>query len=238
MWSGFSSGTVWDMTSLLLAEDLFLLTHDDESGKNSNTTARDNGLAGALLLDLASEGLVGTEGDKLIAVEGTSPHPLLAAAHSRVAASSKPRSPQHWVSRLPRDLSPLTEAVGRSLVERGILAEQRKKTWGLFSSTTWPEVDPAPEVELRRQLRSVLVAGTEPDSRAAQLIALLTALDLVKDVVEKDDRKAADARAKAIRKAAMSSADVSDAVSASVQAVQMAILVAVIVPTVITTTSS
>ena len=35
------------MTELLLAEEIFPLTHNEESGKGSGTLALDNGLAGA-----------------------------------------------------------------------------------------------------------------------------------------------------------------------------------------------
>ncbi|MDQ2723793.1 MAG: GPP34 family phosphoprotein [Actinomycetota bacterium] len=41
---------------LLLAEELFLLAHDDESGNSGNTMGLSNGLAGAQLLDLAPRG--------------------------------------------------------------------------------------------------------------------------------------------------------------------------------------
>lgn len=226
------------MTTLLLAEDLFLLTHDDDSGKSSNPTALDNGLAGALLLDLAAAGLVSiTESGDMVAVDGQVPHPLLAAAHREIAASSKVRPPKQWVTRLPRELSPLAPTVGRSLVERGVLREEQSKSFGLFKSTTWPAVDPRPEAELRGLLQAVLVAGQAPDTRTSHLVSLLSALELVKEVVAKPDRKAAVSRAKAIKEAASSGA-VTDAVSASVQAVQVAILTAVIVPTVISTTSS
>ena len=227
------------MTTLLLAEDLFLLTHDDNSGKAANTTSLDSGLAGALLLDLAAAGRVTiADGDGIVAVDGPVPHPLLAAAFRQIADSGTVRPPGQWVSRLPRELSPLAPTVGRSLVERGVLREEQSKTFGLFKTTTWPTVDPGPETELRGLLQSVLVAGQTPDTRTSHLVALLSALDLVKEVVAKQDRKAAVSRAQAIKESAASSGAVADAVSASVQAVQVAILTAVIVPTVISTSSS
>jgi hypothetical protein len=50
------------MTALLLAEEIFLLAYNEESGKANGTLALDNGLAGALLLDLAADELVAADG--------------------------------------------------------------------------------------------------------------------------------------------------------------------------------
>ncbi len=112
---------------LLLAEELFLLAHDDESGKSDNTMGLTNGLAGALLLDLAADERVTASGKDLSAVGSAPAHPLLAAAHAEIVASAKSRAASHWVGRLPAALKPLDQQVGRSLAERGVLSEQHKK---------------------------------------------------------------------------------------------------------------
>ncbi|MEO9222093.1 MAG: GPP34 family phosphoprotein [Mycobacteriaceae bacterium] len=219
---------------LLLAEELFLLAHDEGSGKPGDTMALANGLAGALLLDLAAQELLTAEGKTLTAV-GTEPSdPLLAEAHAAIRADAKPRSAGYWVGHLPSTLKPLNERVGRCLAERGVLSEQHKKVWGLFPTTTWPEVDPEPERALRAGLTAVLVDGAQPDHRTALLIPLVKALGMVRGVVGKQHKKQAEARAKEIVEAGAVETAVSAAVSQSVQAVQMAVLTAVIVPTVVT----
>ena len=60
----------------------------------------------------------------------------------------------------------------------------------------------------------MLVDGVEPDARTTALLGLLVPLDLVKRVVERDERKAAVARAKALAERG----PVGDAVHAAVQA--------------------
>ncbi|WP_127782207.1 GPP34 family phosphoprotein [Rhodococcus sp. X156] len=223
---------------LLLAEELFLLTHDDTSGKADVTLALDEGLAGALLLDLAAESLLGAKGKTVVAAPGTPAHPLLAAAHDELLAADRPRSAGHWVRRLPTALKPLAPTVGRSLVQRGLLTEEHRKVLKLFPTTTWPTVDSGPEKVLRARLGSVLVDGTTPDPRTALLIALLHPLDLAGRAVDKPHRKAAKARAKAISQETQASAAVSGAVAQSVQAVQAAVLSAVTVTTVAASGSS
>lgn len=226
------------MTTMLLAEEIFLIAHQGESGKAGGTLALDNGLAGALLLDLASEELVAADGKNLTAVAGTASHPLLASAHAELLRSDRPRTAQHWVSRLPAALKPLRSQVGQSLAGRGVLSEQHRKVLGLFPTTSWPEVDPAPERELRQRLAGVLVQDTDPDPHMALLVSLLSPLELVRGLVDKQDRKHAESRAKDIARDCVTASATSAAVKGSVQAVQSAIMVAVIVPTIITTTTN
>lgn len=225
------------MVDLLLAEELFLLAHDDASGKGDGTVAIDNGYAGALLLELASDGLVVLEDKVLRAAPGSAPHPLLAEAHDRLAESEKLRKSEYWVNRLPAALKPLDVKLGQSLVQRGVLTEQRGKRLGLFKTTSWPEVDPAPERDLRARLSAVLAQGVEPDPHSALLISLLSALNAINGLVEKPDRRVARKRAKEIADRTADGAAVSAAVAKSVQAVQAAVLVAVMIPVMTTVTT-
>ncbi len=192
---------------MLLAEELLLLLLDEEKGTVS-ATAADAGLAGALLLDLAGSGGV----DERLARTGAEPsEPALAAAW---CAIDEAKPAKHWISKLPGRLKPIKGTVAESLVARGVLDERRHKTLGVFSSMRYPEVDPGPETELRARLRSVLVDGVEPDARTTALLGLLVPLDLVKRVVERDERKAAVSRATALAERG----PVGGAVHAAVQA--------------------
>ena len=221
---------------LLLAEEIFLLAYNEESGKSDGTLALDNGLAGALLLDLAAEELVVAEGKDLRAVAGTAWHPILAAAHAELLRGDRTRTASHWVNKLPAALKPLRLQVGQSLAERGVLSEQHRKVLGLFPTTSWPEVDPTPELELRGRLADVLVGDTAPDPHTALLIALLSPLAMVRGLVGKEHRKHADSRAEQITRDGATGAATSAAVSSSVQAVQAAIMVAVLIPAFTATT--
>jgi hypothetical protein len=200
---------------MLLAEELLLLLLDDEKGTVS-ATAADAGLAGALLLDLADTGRL-DEG--VMRVGSEPPEPALAAAWRAI---DEPKPAKHWVSKLPGKLKPIKGTIAEGLVARGVLDERRHKTLGLFSSTRYPELDPGPETELRARVRSVLVDGAEPDARTVSLLGLLVPLDLVKRVVERDERKAARARAKALAERG----PVGDAVRSAVEAEVMTAVMA------------
>lgn len=221
---------------LILAEQTLLVALDDAKGRDTTKWAGDAGLAAALLLDLARGDLVEVDDDRhVVAVDGRAPdHELLRDAHAVIAGSDKRRTAKGWVSRLPRDLKPLRTRLARGLVERGILAEEHSKLLGLLPTTRFPEADPGPERELRARLREVLVAGREPTEQEALLVGLLEPLDMIGNLVERDERRAARKRAKEVAEQGIAGTAVRDAVAA----VQAAVMASVVAASVTATSSS
>ncbi|MGH3915945.1 MAG: GOLPH3/VPS74 family protein [Pseudonocardiaceae bacterium] len=213
---------------LILAEELLLLALHDEKG-STGFTQIDPGLAGALLVDLGRLGAVRSEGKELAVVTDSVPqHPVLGRAHAAISASAKRRSAKSWVGRLPGELKPLTATIAASLVDRGVLTEQRSKFLGLFPSTRFPEANPEPERALRSRLRAVLLGERAPTTSDALLLGLLVPLDLVGSLVDSDQRRTAKKWAKEIADGGIAGTAVSDAV----RDIQSAVMVAVMVPVV------
>lgn len=119
---------------LLLAEELLLLSLDDEKGSDQTWSSIDGGLAGALLLELTEAGALRLEDDKLVPGASVPADPLLVEALEVVRSSEKPRDAKHWVTKLPGQLKPLRRRLAERLVERGILAEDSKELLGLTVS--------------------------------------------------------------------------------------------------------
>jgi Golgi phosphoprotein 3 len=213
---------------LLLAEELLLLALDDDKGTTTISSA-ETGLAGALLLDLAVARWLRADGDKLVPADEpptAEPPPagLLGDALAVIRDAGEPHGAKHWVRRLPRELKPLRGRVAQRLVERGVLADERRKVLGLVSIQRYPEADPEPERALRERLRSELTGGGDVSPRTALLVPLLSAYRLVGGIVGKADRKPAEARAKAI---AEQPGDVGGAVRAVLNETQAAVMAAV-----------
>ena len=172
-----------DMT--LLAEDLLLLLLDDEKGTISSTSYPQTVLGGALLLELALDGVVevrkeGTWHQAKVHPTGVPvrDEPLLVEALATIG--EKPRTAQDLVNRLGKGLA---GRLGDSLAGRGIVERREQKVLGLFPRTLWPTVDSAHEEEVRRRLSDVLVRGLTPDQRTAALVALLHAVGRADKVV-------------------------------------------------------
>lgn len=206
---------------LLLAEELLLLSLDDEKGSDQTWSSVDGGLAGALLLDLTEDGALRLDGDdKLVPGASAPADPLLAEALEAVRCADKPRDAKHWVSKLPGELKPLRRRLAERLVERGILGEDRKELLGLTVSRRYPERDPEPERALRARLLAALTGEALPPPRDAELIGLLRPFDLVAKNVPREHRKEAKRRAKEIAQ----TGPVGSAVSREVADVQIAIM--------------
>jgi hypothetical protein len=213
------------MADLTLAEELLLVALDDEKGADTANwgSGVEAGLAGALLLELATAGCVVHERGKLVPSDCAPPADPLAAETLAALRDDKPRDAKAWIGRIPKALKPLRARVAERLVERGILEEQRRRRLGLFESVRYPERDPEPERRLRAAVVDVLVVGREPTQHEAMLIALLNAYDLVKRVVPRDDRRAAGKRAKQIADGDV----IGDAVARTLRDVQAATMAAV-----------
>jgi hypothetical protein len=115
------------------------------------------------------------------------------------------------------------------LVEAGILAQDRRKVMGIFSSKSWPMVDGAPEAELRSRISDVLDRGDQPDQLTGCVIALIEAagvLPVLLPTKEKDLRKARTARAKELATADGQGNWAVGATSAAVQATMAALAAA------------
>jgi Golgi phosphoprotein 3 GPP34 len=221
---------------VLLADELLLLALDDEKGTLSGfAQSYEGALAGALLLDLVlAERLHERDGDLVPTGVGALEPPLLGEALQVVRASERPRDAGHWIGALPKALKPLHARLADGLAGAGVLDAQRGKVLGLFDRARWPERDPEPERALRARLRAVLVDGAEPDQRTALLLGLLRPLHMVRGLVPKEARKAAEARAEEVARPG----SVGGAVGDALEAAQTAVLVASIAATTAATAST
>jgi len=199
------------VVSMLLSEALLLLLLDDEKGSPVHAGyAHDEGLAGAVLLDLLEAGALAETDGKLVAGGEQPSPPALAAAWSALA---EPRDAKQAIAAVVKAAKPIKTTIAAPLVDAGVLDETRHKRLGLFETTRYPELDPSPERALRSELQTVLTSGQTPSDFAASLLGLLVPMDLVGRLVERADRKAAKARAKEVAERG----PVGDAVKAAVQ---------------------
>lgn len=193
---------------MILAEDLLLLTYDDESGAaDPLIDALDQRLAGALLVELALAGRVevtaGPEtrpdgamvkkGRVVVRDDSSTGHPALDEALRVIAVT--PRKAQSLIEPLSRGLR---ARLLTGLAERGILQRETRKVLRIFPITLWPAADSTHEEALIQRLRSVLVDGATPTPSDAAIIALSKGPILVHRLIAKEDRKIATARAKEV----------------------------------------
>jgi hypothetical protein len=206
----------------LIAEDLLLLLLDDESGK-PQTQQLQIALGGALLVELAVEGMVTIvetaslwRSAKVHPVEGARPgDPLLQSAWDTVR--EKERSAQGLVEKLGKGLS---DRLCERLAARGLLERRDDKVLWLFPRTRWPARDTSYEDAVRRALTVILVDGGQPDPRTGALVALLHAVDRVAQTVphEGTSEREVKKRAKEVSEGQWAAKAVKDAIAAATAA--------------------
>ncbi|WP_238014113.1 GPP34 family phosphoprotein [Dactylosporangium sp. AC04546] len=144
---------------MLLADDFFLIAHDDRDGKSRlSQRAVELGLAGALLGELVLEQRIFCEGDRLRVISREPPSDPL--AHTNLAtmvAETQHREIRTWLLFLGQTA---VDAVGQRMARHG-LVEQTTVRRLLRSSTRWVATDinlpTGRVVRLRR-----LLTGSEP----------------------------------------------------------------------------
>lgn len=223
---------------MLIAEDLALLLHDDDSGKgvvDRHTVGLV--LAGAVLVDLAERGHVriAEDGDdvrtgRLVVADAGSTGDDVLDDGLGVVRAKEGKKPDAALESLRKGLR---ERILERLDAAGELERVDRKALGVVSYTRWPAGSGHREDDVRRELDAALLRGEDPSARTAALVGLLVAVDAVAKVVPADDRRAVKRRAKELADGPWAA----EAVRRAVQDVQVAVMTAVLAGSTVATVS-
>lgn len=216
--------------TITLAEEITLLSLDDESGEAKERQAASWAVAGGILLDLALAGRVSVTGGRL-AVTDPSPtgEPLLDERLAQIAAWAGKRAKAPKVADwLAKDQTKAPAATVARLCERGLVVEERHRVLGLFPVRRYPEADGSAERELRERLRAVVLDGAAPDERTVGLIALVHGAKLHRLAFPGEPRKEIAAKLEKLADGAWAAEGVREAIK-SMRAAMAAVNVATMV---------
>jgi Golgi phosphoprotein 3 (GPP34) len=167
---------------MTLADELLLISYDDDGVARAGSPALDYGLAGALLMELALARRIDVTDKRVIVTDPAPTGDALADdALTRIGADAKKHTPQEWVTRLSKGLR--ERALDR-MVKAGVLRRDKEKVLWVISHTIYPPVggtEPAGETAARRRLLAALDGGPV-DPPTAALAALVRAVRLEKTV--------------------------------------------------------
>nr|BFD96162.1 hypothetical protein KitaXyl93_75220 [Kitasatospora sp. Xyl93] len=179
-----------------LAEEVLLLTLEDESGAVKESAGAACAIPGALLAELALAGRVALEDGTVTVVPGGEPtgEPLLDGRLERLAEWARGRRTAKASEWLTQDRATAPADTLERLVERGLVTEERRRVLGVFPVRRYPEADGRVERALRERLAAVVLHGAEPDARTGALIALLHAAGLYRSAFPEVPRKEVEPR--------------------------------------------
>ncbi|GAA2990840.1 GOLPH3/VPS74 family protein [Streptomyces fulvorobeus] len=181
--------------AITLAEEIMLLSLDDESGSAKQRQAAGWAVSGGILLELVLAGRVSVAG-KHLELTDTTPtgDQLLDRRTALIETWLRGRKKRRVTEWLTRDQAKAVGAALESLCRRGVVVKEKHKALGVFPIRRYPEADGAVEAELRERLRAVVLGGVEPDSRTAGLIALIHSAKLHRLAFPDSPRKQVAAR--------------------------------------------
>ncbi|MFI9551265.1 GOLPH3/VPS74 family protein [Nonomuraea endophytica] len=178
--------------TLSIAEEFVLLAHGDEDGKPLVKEERVKlVLVAALMSELALRERIELDEDGgVLLLDGTpTGDAALDAVLARIGEVETTLLPRTWFARLHAEQNPAP--ILESLAQAGALRADRRRSFGVFTSTRYPQGDPAFEQEVRARIQAGL-GGAEVTPRTAAVLALVYAARLLPQLFPGADTARAD----------------------------------------------
>jgi len=171
---------------LRFAEELLLLTLDDENGRFARVPDRlmRYALAGGVLMDLALENRIDTDLKNLILVDSTPlQDSLLDPTLADIAQADDTKDARFWVERTALRADTIREVALNRLVEQGILKREEDRFMWVFQARRYPIIDNTAEREVKLRIMEVLFSDQIPGPRDVVIIGLAHACDIFKGIL-------------------------------------------------------
>ena len=184
------------------AEEIVLLLLSDDDGRfvRVPSWSLEYSLAGAVLMDLALEGRIDTDLDKLVLVDATPVGDSLLDPTLAEIAEGAERDTRFWVEHVAnRAYAVRDEALSR-LIAQGILESRDDRFLWVFQSRRYPTVDGKAEREVKLRIMEVLFSDTIPDPRDVVIICLADACGIFKGLLSRQELTQASNRIEQVRK--------------------------------------
>lgn len=182
-------------------EELLLLSVHEDKGTISFTvsTGIDFCLTGAILMELELLKRIQVDKKSLKVLDRTpTKNPRLNAALKQIDSSKRSKSPEYWIRKLKGTMKHLRKELLEELVDKALVREEDQQYLILFSRTCYPLRDFRAKKDIQDRLQKVLLRGETPHPRTLKLLALVYTCNLMKTLVDKEERKEAGKLAKAL----------------------------------------
>ena len=199
---------------LRFAEEIILLLLDDKGGRFVDTPSMTlrYALAGAVLMDLALEGRIDTDPERLFVINPTPlGDDLLDSTLERIAQCAETHAPIHWIDQTATYASGIHERSLAHLVERGILEQEDGRFMWVFQTRRYPVIDNKTVREVKLRIMGVLFSDEIPDARDIVIISLSDVCGIFRGILSTRELKDAAQRIDQVRKMDLIGREVSKA---------------------------
>ncbi len=200
---------------LRFAEEIMLLLLDDKGGKFADLPAPsvECALAGAVLMDLALEGRIDTDPERLFVVDPTPlKDPLLDPTLARIVQSTETHDTRHWIEQTIAYAGDIRDRALARLVEHGILRREDDRFLWVFQTRRYPVIDDQPVQEVKLRIMGVLFSDEIPDARDIVIISLSDACGIFRGLLSSRELRGAAPRIEQVGKMDLIGREVSKAV--------------------------
>lgn len=228
------------MGDLKIYQALILLALCEEKG-TMNASYVGYAVASALLTELLMLKHIQVDptekNEKKAKVQVINPSPtgdaLLDEALDKINQAKSPAKLRDWVTKLA-GIKDLKHKVARTLATDNIVQAEEEQVLWLFTRRIYPEVNPVPEQNLRRELRRlVLDRPLEIDPRIVVTLSLARAAHLLPQVFSKAELKANKEKIDAIA----NGEGIGKITKEVIEGIQVAVMMAAIMPAITVTTT-
>ncbi|MEI6089132.1 MAG: GPP34 family phosphoprotein [bacterium] len=176
-------------------EKLMLLSIDDNKGHVifSLSTTLPYGLAGAILFDLHFANRIDFVKDKVKLIDKTPiGDEVLDTALKLIADDEKHNEMQFWVEKLYQKIDNIKKRIINKLVDAKILKYEKDKILWFIPVEKYPTNNPIPEINLRLEIRGIVLDANKPTQDDIALISLIYSCNLVEEIFTKEEIRQAE----------------------------------------------
>ena len=201
---------------LRFSEEIMLLLLDDKGGRfiDVPTLSLEYALAGAVLMDLAVEGRIDTDPERLFVVD---PSPLgddlLDPTLARIVQSEETFDTAYWIKHTVADAENIREESLARLVERGILHREDDRFMWVLRTRRYPIDDYKTVQEVKLRIMGVILSDQIPDARDIVIISLADVCRIFEGLMSGRELKAAAPRIEQVRRMDLIGREVAKAVT-------------------------
>jgi Golgi phosphoprotein 3 len=167
---------------LTLAEELLLITLDDETGMLLDSISPYKyyiALVASLIMELTLKGRLDVDPQKLFVVSSEATGiPILDHPLAEIVAEEKFLSASEWLSRFSKNGEYLSDKIIESLDARGILYLENKRLLWVFKTRSYSSTTGIEEREVKARIMQLLNSDEIPNPNDALLVGLLNSLGI------------------------------------------------------------